>query len=388
MNFRCYAGLVIVSNTTVALASAEVDSFSLKESKGITSTTDQQSTPPVSLTAAPIEVIGRGILTKSGTFLSNAVAEEADGDRIKLNFAGNRLSIPLTNLARITCEPLSPGLLGRIPADTPGVLSRTGDFMEGETSAIERKIETTLTGSIQKTTTAKISSVIFGLASFRLDNGETSSLILRDANPADTAWRIVLTDGSVLLADSIAYEKDRLAISERSLGKLTISPSQIFLIRAAADSASSLLTMKPEKVDGPDNFDPASISIFDKDQGPWLYLTGGPSPAGIISPASGVITWNLEKDAKDGKGGTNSKYKTLITRIGIPERVPARATAKFIILADGKELYKSKAMSSKDTPELLNLKIEGVKSLTLKIEADSASELSAYGLWGDPMLLK
>jgi hypothetical protein len=252
--------------------------------------------------------------------------------------------------------------------------------MEGETSSIERKIETTPQGNIQKTTTAKISSVIFGLASFRLDNGETSSLILRDTNPADTAWRIVLTDGSVLLADSITPDKEKLIVSERSLGKLIIYPNQIFVIRAAADSASSLLTMKPEKVDGPDNFDPASISIFDKDQGPWLYLPGGPCPAGIISPAGGEITWNFEK--------AKHKYKTLITRIGIPERVPQRAAAKFIIIADGKELYKSKPLTSKDTPELLNLNIENVKSLTLKIESDSASALSAYGLWGDPMLLK
>ena len=51
----------------------------------------------------------------------------------------------------------------------------------------------------------------------------------------------------------------------------------------------------------------------------------------LFKPATGVITWNL-----------NAKFKTLITRIGVPERVPARSAAKFIVLADGKELYKSK----------------------------------------------
>jgi hypothetical protein len=367
MGPACYAGLVLVGGSSGQSAAAALDSVTIRENVGGIMHTDGDE--QLSFVSTPIEYVGRGILLKSGSYFANAEILDSDSTRLMFSYSGIRLSASNSQIARVTMEPLTAGLVARIPADRMGVLSRTGDFMEGEINAIEMGKEGR---------EVVLSSVIFGLTRFRLDNGTTSAVVLREPSPADAAYRVVLIDGSVLLAESLKAEADRLIINERTVGAMALPIKQVFVVRASAERAASLAALKPSKVDGPDtNFDPAAISLFDKSQWTWLLLPGGASPGGIVSPAATAISYDLA-----------GKYKSFVCRIGIPERVSSRVAGKFVVLADGKEIFTSKLLSSHDPATTLSLSVAGVKTVTLKLDCEPGMEHSLFGLWGDPMLVK
>jgi hypothetical protein len=365
----CYAGLMLVGGNSGQPAAAAIEAVTIRESYGGVFQTDSSSNEQLSFVSTPIELVGRGILLKSGSYFANAEILDSDSTRLKFAYAGIKLSAPYAQIARITMEPLSAGLLARVPSDRMGVLSRTGDFMEGEINSIEAGKEGR---------EVLLSSVIFGLTRFRLDNGTTSAVVLREPSPADAAYRVVLIDGSVLLAESLKAEADRLIINERTVGAMAIPIRQVFIVRASSERAASLTTFKPSKVDGPDtNFDPAAISLFDKNQWTWLLLPGGASPGGIVSPGATAISYDLD-----------GKYKSFVCRVGIPERVSSRVSGKFVVLADGKEVFSSKPLSSKDAATTITVPLAGAKTVTLKLDCDPGVERALFGLWGDPMLVK
>ena len=66
----------------------------------------------------------------------------------------------------------------------------------------------------------------------------------------------------------------------------------------------------------------------------------------------------------------------------------ATAAVRFVVTADGKELYRSKPMTSLDAPIGASIKLADVKSLTLKVESTAGEAFTTPGTWGDASLVK
>src|SRR5205814_4818308 len=98
---------------------------------------------------------------------------------------------------------------------------------------------------------------------------------------------------------------------------------------------------------------------------------------GVTLAAGTSATWNLP-----------GKYRTLSFKCGIPQGILPTAPVRFIVLADGKEVYKSRPRSSLDEPLAASISIKDAKTLTLKVESTAGQMAATPGLWGDVGLVK
>jgi hypothetical protein len=61
---------------------------------------------------------------------------------------------------------------------------------------------------------------------------------------------------------------------------------------------------------------------------------------------------------------------------------------RFVVVADGKELFRTPPRTSLSDPLAASLNVAGVKSLTLRVESTSPDPLPTPGVWVDPSLIK
>jgi hypothetical protein len=73
--------------------------------------------------------------------------------------------------------------------------------------------------------------------------------------------------------------------------------------------------------------------------------------------------------------------------IGIDAETQGRGDCEFVVLADGREVYRQRVRGD-DAPRDVNLDIAGVKRLTLLVEAGEELDLADHADWGDARLLK
>ena len=101
-----------------------------------------------------------------------------------------------------------------------------------------------------------------------------------------------------------------------------------------------------------------------------MTLAGSaPCQHGLTLTAGAAASWNLAKE-----------YRTFTFKCGVPQGILPTAPICFIVLGDGRELYKSPPQTSLNDPISNSLSIKGITTLTLKVE----STLPTPGLWADP----
>lgn len=365
MKHTIYAGMVLTSGNENATASAMADGVEVREYMHQEKSPNSAPTAPRVVSAA-IEEVGRGVLTRNGTFINEARLQGSDKTTLTFERSNaGRFSMEYSQVARINVEPLSPSLLALIPARRTGVLTERGEFMEGDIREIAN-------GQV------RVNSVIFGPTTYRLD--DVASIVLRAPDPLDTAYRVHLTDGSVLMARAISPKgKDQLTIDEQSTGSITVPLRDVYLIRAGSAHAVPLTELPAAKVEGPrEGGDaPQAASLFDPIRASWMSVNGTLAERGLVAPATSSVTYTLPRGAT-----------AFAARVGVPDRMPAKAAVRFIVLVDGKERYKSPNRSAKDDPVFIHVDVKNAGTVTLKTENAGSGDIPAWGLWGDAVVIR
>jgi regulation of enolase protein 1 (concanavalin A-like superfamily) len=308
--------------------------------------------------------IKEGLTFRSGTHLAAAQIDKADDTTLHFIKGDRRDTISLASVARIVYRELTPEMAAKIPEQRTGVLLKEGDFVEGAFKGLQK-------GRIE------LSSVLFGLAKFE-PREKAVALIVNDLDASTRPKLIVRTrDGSAYVAKNYAPEKDALIIQDPLAGQFTINRWDVAEISAGPGRLESLTLLKPEKIDPPTRDNSPSLSIDSTGLGLPMTLSGAGAPCqhGLTLTAGATASWNLAKE-----------YRTFTFKCGVPQGILPTAPIRFIVLADGKELYKSPPRTSLDDPVSTSLSVKGIATLTLKVE--SVATLPTPGLWADPALVK
>jgi hypothetical protein len=305
-------------------------------------------------------------MLRTGTLLARADIARADDGSIRFSKADRRdIVLPTAQAARIIFRELTPDMLARIPAGHGGVLLRAGDFVEGEFKAIA-------------SARVHLSSVLFGLQRFEVGN-QAACVVLRDPDPLKAAHVIRTTDGSIYMAKSAKVEREKLVVEDAAAGEFRIAPQDIEEISAGPGKLQPLASMKPTKVDAAAGIAPADACVLSP---PGNITLSGAAPGNpILLRTACAATWDLNKE-----------YRLLTFKAGVPDTVAPTALVRFIILGDGKPLYKSPPRASTDGPIAASVVLKDVTTLTLKLESTStdagAVAIPTPGIWADASLVK
>ncbi len=316
--------------------------------------------------AAMPTTLKRGLMLRSGTLLADAEIARADDSAVRYSKAERRdVSISLVNVARIIFRDLTPESAAKIPEKRPGVLLKNGDFVEGTLRAYRD-------GRIE------LSSVLFGLQRFDANN-QVQALILNDPEPRKGELIILTTDNSVYIARSVKIESDRLVVEDSAGGAFTLSRSGIAEIAAGPGRLEPLLKLKPIRIEPRPTRSGEGLTVGGTAAGLPMSLGGAPVESGMTLSAGSSATWDLGR-----------AYHLLTFRAGVPSGVAPTVPVRFIVLADGKELFRSKPRTSLDEPLSGTIELNGVKELTLKVDpaTPETAALAIPGLWAGLALAK
>jgi hypothetical protein len=154
---------------------------------------------------------GTGVWLREGSRLS-ATVSQATGSSVTLEVPGQQLLLSTINVAAFWFQPLSPTLESRIQAGRPGVLLRSGDFMDGDFKE--------LAGD-----RLRMSSVLFGLRTF--STNEALAVVLRPIKKDTAYFQVALMDGSILFASNLELAPEGITLKSSTLPSLRVEWSRI-----------------------------------------------------------------------------------------------------------------------------------------------------------------
>jgi hypothetical protein len=172
-------------------------------------------------TAAPAQpyTVAHGVLLADGSFLPGSVTS-TDDKTLRFSYRERKpIPIPLKQVAWLVFRPLTAGEAGKIPSKGVGLLTLTGDFIEGECQEIS-------SGK------AKLSSVVFGVSSFDTDT-QTAAVVYRDAGNSTAPWTIRTTSGGLIRASTFRVERQTLIAEEPSIGPIELPLREIVEVSAS-----------------------------------------------------------------------------------------------------------------------------------------------------------
>jgi len=161
-----------------------------------------------------------GVLFTNGTFLACNTSSIKDGRLYYTRAGKERLTLPITDIARIVYRPIPAELAQSLPAGSSGVLLASGDFAEGTIKDVSYHVT--------------ISNLVFGNRTFAIKNGETVlAVVLKDPVPPKVAPQYTVTahDGSVYHSESIKPGKESLALQDAMLGAVDLPAAAIAEIK-------------------------------------------------------------------------------------------------------------------------------------------------------------
>ena len=297
-----------------------------------------------------------GLLLRTGTLLAGARIDQADD--VSLHFVkGDRNgTLALASVARVIFRELTPDTAANIPAKGAGVLLREGDFIEGDFKGIRD-------GKVQ------LSSVLFGLARFA-PRDKAAALILNALENPNARMVVTTRDGSVYFATSVTPDKDRLLVKDALAGEFAVNRWDVAQIAAGPDRLQSLADLKPTAHTGDLRTDSTGVAASPD-------IAGVPCGRCLTLPAGATATWNLD-----------AAYRTLSFACGLPKGVLPTVPVRFIVLADGHQIFRSPPRTSHDPPLAASVSVKGVKTLTLTIESTAQVALDTPCVWADPALVR
>ncbi len=152
----------------------------------------------------------------SGSMLSGRIDSINDQE---VNFYGSyrSVTVPTRAVSRIFFQWLPVEMADKVRGGRTGVLLGDGDFFDGEFKVVDKNKLT-------------ISSVLFGLRAFEMNNDLMAAVFRRGA-PVRPVFEVRTTDGSIWLATSLALARDEVVLEESALGRVRIPSYELAEIR-------------------------------------------------------------------------------------------------------------------------------------------------------------
>lgn len=152
----------------------------------------------------------------SGSMVSGRIASINEQE---VNFHGpyRSVTVPARVVSRIRFQWLPVEMADKVRGGRSGVLLSDGDFFDGEFKVVDN-------GKVT------ISSVLFGLRAFEMNNDLMAAVVRRSA-PVRPVYEVRTIDGSVWMATSIALGRDELVMEESALGRVRIPSCELAEIR-------------------------------------------------------------------------------------------------------------------------------------------------------------
>jgi hypothetical protein len=159
---------------------------------------------------------------QDGTVLSGSLETVSGADGRLKRTGGEPVTIPVSTMARAQFAPLTRAQTQKFLSAGTGLLTREGDFLDGDIKEV-------------KPDSVTVSSVTFGLTS--MERQRVLGLVFptsASAKPENGLLEIRLSDGSMIVARKITLEKDQLVVDEPLLGTMRVAVKEILSIERRA----------------------------------------------------------------------------------------------------------------------------------------------------------
>ena len=161
-------------------------------------------------------------------------------------------------------------------------------------------------------------------------------------------------------------------------GKVQVKIDEVRRIRFINGAMIYLSDIKPEGIEQTPFFEVVYPCKFDKSQGgnP-MMMNGEIYRKGVGVHSGSKITYYL-----------GQKYQKFYCDIGIDDEVGDRGNVAFVVLGDGKELYRSKNVTGADQIIRLAISIMAVNRLVLLVEFGDEFHIGDHANWGGARVVR
>ena len=254
------------------------------------------------------------------------------------------------------------------------ILDRRSSGYEGVIEAIDDKILLLDHERLRKT----VPLTILHLAGVRLAK---DTMKPRPPLPSQAFVKIHTRDESALdgLIDSVKNGKWHIRPLWQPGNVLSIPVEEITSVEVLNGEAIYLSQLQPSKVQEKTILAPQQRYRLNRNclDNP-LSVAGNTYSWGLGVHANSVLTFEV--------GGNWSKFESVI---GIDDQMGATGSVVFMVLGDGKQLYKSPVIRGGVTPAtVINVPIKGVKMLTLSVDATEDLDLGDVANWAGARLVR
>lgn len=274
------------------------------------------------------QTIARGVVLTDGTCIGGKI-EAVDAEAVRIR-RERSLVVPIALVARVVFQPASDELIARTPHRVSGVLLSNGDFFEGQPRGLDGRA-------------LKMESVLFGAASIDIEQ-QAVVLLLREVK-AVTATNVVvrLADGSLLSGERFDIDANGLRIDVKGAGPVSVPEKDVAEIHGGGERQESLLELEP-LVEGGESA--RALSVDRTPFGLPLRVSGMQWQRAITLSGGAAVSYALA-----------GRYALFTCRAAVPASVPPLARARFVVLVDGRELYRSPEQTSIDDPLALSVSV-------------------------------
>ncbi len=212
-----------------------------------------------------------------------------------------------------------------------------------------------------------------------LDRGRVFGLTLAGGGkrPDLTGHVLVqLADGSSFWAAIAGMENGAATLKLTTGHELKLPWAAIARLDVRSDRLTFLSDLEPTNVDEKAI---AYVGPWQKDRsvrGRTLTIKGKTFDKGIGVHATSRLTFDIDP-----------RFNAFAATIGIDDMTKGKGDCEFVILADGRELFR-KRIKGGDQPEEVRVSLGGAKKLTLAVEAGEDLDFSDHGNWGDARLIR
>jgi len=337
------AGSIETFNGDVLTGKTELDfgGVVFRPEKGPVVKMDLGSIYRVQFDGAPAqEMFTPGVVLRSGARLSAPWGPFNDP---VVKFPKRNLSLSADEIAWIIYTPFPAELAASIPGGQTGVLLPKGDFFSGTIKGADVEV-------------VKVFNPIFGPRTFPAR--EIHALVLRDAHLPNSPYEVRTRDGSLFPAEYVASDHANVTIKGALYDNLLLGTSEVVEIRAGASRC------RPVSTFGLLRAEPAEGLHLLPERG---FTMAAKCVASCVAPTG---------------------FTEFVARVAADDSTPADQKMVFSVLADGRVLARSPALTGGEAPQLLRVALSGVHNLILRVDATANATADTKGHWIQAFFLR